>query len=170
MIIITFILMLTWVNPGQLDSWPGFSPKSTIELGCKTMIITFFILTCIQRIILKLEVFYKDILEIKKILSSKTCTFYNSCFGSTKIHFKFVLETYLFLYICLCHFNQIYFCLYCLCLFFLRPVTKHYHKVAKHTTQIWIFANFECFLGINDDLKNKLYSFFLFVYYSNISL
>jgi hypothetical protein len=63
-IIITFILMLTLVNSGQSDPWPRLCTRSTCYLGFKIMIIIIFIFTCFNLIILKLRVFYNDILEI----------------------------------------------------------------------------------------------------------
>jgi hypothetical protein len=84
-------------------------PEPCLGLDFKTMIMTFYILTCFSWTNLELRIFYDDILKIKiKILSLEICficTFYS---GTAKI----VSRTYLFLSLYLFLFNQIYFCLH----------------------------------------------------------
>jgi hypothetical protein len=53
-----------YVDSGQPDSWPGLCHESILELSFKTIIITIFIFTWLSLIILELNDFYKDILEI----------------------------------------------------------------------------------------------------------
>ena len=55
----------SYADSGQSDMWPGLCPESILELSFKTIIITIFIFTWSSLIILELNVFYKDILEIK---------------------------------------------------------------------------------------------------------
>jgi len=55
----------SYADSGQSDSWLGLCPESILELSFKTIIITIFNFTGLSLIILELNVFYKDVLEIK---------------------------------------------------------------------------------------------------------
>ena len=132
MIITTFIFILTRVNltcDSGLNEWLGLCSESTPELVFKTMIITIFMIRCLSWTILKLRVFYRDILGTKIInIVSGDCHIYISCFENTEIHFKISHKRFIFIFMSLFlfFFNEIYFCLHCLRPFYLRTITKYY--------------------------------------------
>jgi hypothetical protein len=115
----------SYADLGQSDSWPGLCPESTPKLSFKTIIITIFISTWISLTILKLNVFYKDILEIKiKKYYHLRHVPYLSCFEIIKINYKIILiqiHFYIFIFI---FFNQTR--LYYFLLFYPNKVTIHF--------------------------------------------